>query len=77
MGGSGMFQHVSQEVRERVLKRDHRRCQVCMKYFGDHRPMDVVVRDPDKIVVDDSNLMSVCFACNEVIQNLRRVKPAA
>lgn len=72
MGGS-MNQHVSQEVRERVLKRDYRRCQVCNRYFGDHRVMDVVPRDPDRIIQGDAALMSVCMNCSEVIHNLRRI----
>lgn len=74
--GESMFQHVDKVTRERILTRDHRRCRVCNLYFGDHRPMDVIPKDVDVIVRSDGDLISVCFTCNEVIQNLRRIPTA-
>lgn len=72
MGGHDMSVHVPKEVQQRIIARDKRRCQVCMLYFGEHRPLLVIQKDADNYSYDDSNLETVCYTCEPIVSDLRR-----
>lgn len=63
MGVNDVFGRITPDAKTRVLARDKRRCHKCLRYFGEHRPLYVVVLDEDKPVTDDRNLATVCSEC--------------
>lgn len=58
MGGNDVYGRIALDVRERVIARDKRRCHKCSMYFGSHRPVYVVMLDPDKPATDERNVAS-------------------
>lgn len=79
MGGEKMFGSVTLEQKRKAIERDKRRCFVCRQYFAEHRPLDVVVNDPDKaaVIVRDEDLITVCYTCKAVLEEQwrKRVNP--
>lgn len=70
MGVEKMFGSVTLEQKKRAIERDKRTRFICRQYFAEHRPLDVVVNDPDKVavVVKDDDLITVCYTCKDVLE---------
>ncbi len=57
--------------RKQILERDNNECQICKKE-GKFKPADTVhhikeLKDYPKLALIDSNLISVCFSCHNII----------
>lgn len=72
MGGNDVFSRIALEVKERVIARDKRRCCKCQQYFGEHRPMYVIVLDSKKPETDERNLAAICSSCSVEYEASRR-----